>query len=57
MLDTNFSITQAAEILHVHKNTVKYRLKVIDNRLGYNHDKMPDSIKMYYAIALYRLLK
>ena len=57
MLDTNFSITQTADMLHVHKNTVKYRLKIIDNYLGYNHDKMPDIIKMYYAAALHRLLK
>ena len=56
-LDAGYSVTAAAEILHVHKNTIKYRLGVIDNALGYRHDKMPDSIKMYYAIALYRLLK
>lgn len=56
-LDAEYSITATAEILHIHKNTVKYRLSVIDNTLGYRHDKMPDSIKMYYAAALYRLLK
>lgn len=56
-LDADYSITAAAELLHVHKNTIKYRLGVIDNLLGYKHDKMPDSINMYYAIALYRLLK
>ncbi|NLD19871.1 MAG: PucR family transcriptional regulator [Clostridiales bacterium] len=56
MFDADCSITTASELLHVHKNTVKYRLKVIDNHLGYSHDKMPDNMKMYYAIALYRLL-
>lgn len=56
MLDTGCSITQTAALLHVHKNTVKYRLSVIDNRLGYNHNKMPDNIRLYYAIALHRLL-
>lgn len=57
MLDAGYSITQTALILHVHINTVKYRLKVIDDFLGYSHDKMPDGMKLYYAIALYRLLE
>ena len=56
LLDAEGSVTQAASLLHVHKNTVKYRLNIIDNCLGYKHDKMPDIIKIYYAIGLYRLL-
>ncbi len=56
MLDAQSSITQTAKLLHVHINTVKYRLKVIDDFLGYSHSKMPGSMKLYYAIALHRLL-
>lgn len=56
MLDAQSSITQTSRLLHVHINTVKYRLKVIDDYLGYTHSKMPDTMKLYYAIALHRLL-
>lgn len=56
MLDTQSSITQTAKALHVHINTVKYRLKIIDDFLGYSHSKMPDCMKLYYALALHRLL-
>lgn len=57
MLDSDFSATKTAKQLHVHINTVKYRLKIIDNLLGFSHDKMPDNIKMYYAAALGRMMK
>lgn len=56
MLDSNFSISKAADLLHVHPNTIKYRLKCIDNKLGFHHDQMPDSMRLYYALALRRLL-
>lgn len=55
-LDAGFSTNKTAKLLHIHNNTVKYRLKAIDNRLGYRHDKLPDSIKLYYSVAIYRLL-
>lgn len=57
MLDAQCSITKTAALLHVHINTVKYRLKVIDDFLGYSHSKMPDNMKLYYALALERLLE
>ena len=57
MLDAQYSITKTAAFLHVHINTVKYRLKVIDDFLGYSHSKMPDNMKLYYALALERLLQ
>lgn len=57
LLDADSSITKTAALLHIHQNTVKYRLNIIDNYLGYRHDKMPDVIKVYYALGLGRLLK
>jgi len=56
LLDSGSSITRTAELLHVHKNTVKYRLGIIDNCLGHKHDKMPDIIKIYYALGFHRIL-
>ncbi len=57
MLDADSNVAKAAALLHVHPNTVKYRLKTIDNSLGLRHDKMPDSMKLFYAEAIRRLLK
>lgn len=56
MLDADFSIRQTSDLLHVHQNTVKYRLKILENRLGYHPDTMPDNIHLFYALALRRLL-
>lgn len=55
-IDANYSTSKAAQLLHVHNNTIKYRLKVLDDSLGYRHDKFPDSIKLYYSVAIHRLL-
>ena len=57
LLDADMSVTRAAELLYVHKNTVKYRLNVIADRLGFRPNKMPDSIALYNAIAVQRLLR
>ena len=57
LLDADMSVTRAAELLYVHKNTVKYRLNVIADRLGFRPNKMPDSIALYSAIAVQRLLR
>lgn len=57
MLDADFSIPQAAELLHVHPNTVKYRLRTTDNQLGFHHDRMPDNMRLYLALAIRRLLE
>ena len=57
LLDADNSVTRTAEMLHVHKNTVKYRLKVIANLLGYPPGKLPDNIALYKALAIQRLLK
>lgn len=56
ILDGGFSVTKTAELLYVHKNTVKYRLQRIADILGYRPDKMPEGIKVYQAAAVYRLL-
>lgn len=57
LLDTECSITVSSELLHVHPNTIKYRINVITNLLGFRPGKMPDSIKLYQALAIHRLLQ
>ncbi len=56
LLDSGSSVTRAAELLFVHKNTVKYRLQRIAELLGYRPDKMPEGMKLYQAAAVSRLL-
>ncbi|MGI5971481.1 MAG: PucR family transcriptional regulator ligand-binding domain-containing protein [Oscillospiraceae bacterium] len=56
LLDTGYGLTETAERLFLHKNTVKYRLKCVTDCLGFRVGHMPSSIKLYRAIALERLL-
>lgn len=57
LLDTNFSITETANRLFVHKNTVKYRLGKAGNILGFRIGEMPNSENVMVSMALMRLLK
>ena len=57
LLDTDSRLTRTAEIMFLHKNTIKYRLRVISDELGFRPNKMPDSIPLYQALAVSRLLK
>ena len=56
LLDAECSVSRSSEILHVHPNTIKYRIKVIENILGYRPGKMPDTIQLYNALAVHRLI-
>lgn len=55
-LDEGQSVTRTAERLFLHKNTVKYRLKMIADTLGFKVDKMPESMSLYRALVIYRLM-
>jgi len=56
LLDTQSSVAQTGELLFLHKNTVKYRINKIKQRIGYDISKMPALYNLYLAAALYRLL-
>jgi len=56
LLDAGLSMSKTAEKLYLHKNTIKYRLKCMSNRFGYHVGSMPDSIGLYEAVAIERLL-
>ena len=55
-LDAGSSLSKTAEQLYVHKNTVKYRIQQVEQRLGYRVDQQPEAIELYTACALVRLL-
>ena len=56
LLDCDSSVTRTAEMLFLHKNTIKYRLQRIADLLGYRLGKMPETIELYRSAAVYRLL-
>ena len=56
LLDGGMSVTRTAELLHFHKNTVKYRLRRISDLLGYRADKTPELLALYKACAVRRLM-
>lgn len=57
LLDADSGITRTAELLFIHQNTVKYRLGRITELLGYKPNSMPESISLYRAVAVRRLVK
>ncbi len=57
LLDANNSVDETAKFMFVHKNTIKYRLKKIREKLGYDINKMPEVYKLYLAVATKRLLE
>jgi DNA-binding PucR family transcriptional regulator len=56
LLDAGSSVTQTAEQMFLHKNTIKYRLQRISDKLGFGVDKMPETIGLYLASALFRII-
>lgn len=56
LLDAQCNMQQTGERLFLHKNTVKYRINKIKQRIGYDISKMPGAYKLYLAVALYRLI-
>ncbi len=56
LLDTDRSVSLTAEKLFVHKNTVKYRLKILSDHFGFSVGRMPSSYPLYEAAAVRRLM-
>lgn len=57
LLDAQSHYAKAGELLFVHMNTIKYRIKRINEIVHYSVTKLPESLIYYRAIAIWRLLK
>ena len=57
LLDTGSNLSATAEKLFLHKNTIKYRLKIMSDRFGFRVGSMPASQGLYEAVAIERLLR
>lgn len=56
LLDYDCNVQLTADKLFVHKNTIKYRIKIIGDNLGFAPGKMPDSTKLYISCGIARLM-
>ncbi len=56
LLDADQNIQRTAELMFVHKNTVKYRLKLMSECFGFPVGTMPASYHVYKAVALRRII-
>ena len=57
LLDTDMSIQKTTDALAVHRNTVKYRIKRMSEKLGYPLGQMPSSLSLYIAAGVERLTR
>lgn len=57
LLDGEMSVTQTSERMFLHKNTIKYRLARIADQLGFVPGSFPETIPLFTACALNRLLR
>ncbi len=57
ILDEDSSITNTAEVLFVHKNTVKYRLQKAGDVLGFHIGDVLQSRNLTYALSLQRMIE
>ncbi|MBK5252711.1 MAG: helix-turn-helix domain-containing protein [Peptostreptococcaceae bacterium] len=55
MLDAGSNIAETAEVMFVHKNTIKYRINCLRKMLACDIDAMPEAYDLYIAVALGRL--
>lgn len=55
LLDADSNTTQTAKHLCCHLNTIKYRLRIVKDLLGYSPSDMPDAFPLYMAVAIHRL--
>ncbi|MGY3778016.1 PucR family transcriptional regulator [Isobaculum melis] len=56
LLDTDLILNKAANLLDVHIGTVKYRLKTLNNLLGYDIRHTSNLFPIYLAVGLYRMI-
>lgn len=57
LLDSDMSVTQTAEKMFLHKNTIKYRIQRIADELGFVPGNFPETIPVISACALKRLMR
>lgn len=57
LLDADMQVQKAADLLFVHKNTIKYRIQILEEKLHTPLHKLSEVWDLYKAIAIYRLIQ
>jgi len=57
LLDADSDLERCARKMFLHRNTVKYRLQRIEEKIGCRVGYLPDAIALYTAVALQRILE
>ena len=52
--ESGFSVVRAAELLHVHRTTVDYRLEKLESILGVKPRDFREMSRYYWAVVLWR---
>jgi DNA-binding PucR family transcriptional regulator len=55
LLDAESNQEKCAELLFFHRNTIKYRINRINERMGFKIGHMPETMELYTAVALRRI--
>ncbi|GAW91958.1 CdaR family transcriptional regulator [Calderihabitans maritimus] len=57
LMKSNLNVNQAAKRLFIHRNTLLYRLRVLEEKNGLNLQRCSDAFLFNFAYRLYRYLK
>ena len=57
LLDAGSNMQETARMLYVHLNTVKYRLKQVQELTGFSPTKLPGAYTLYIAAAINRITR
>jgi sugar diacid utilization regulator len=57
LLDADSSLDQCGQLMFLHRNSIKYRINHINERLGFKIGHMPETMEIYNAVAIRRILK
>ncbi|WP_086350702.1 PucR family transcriptional regulator [Candidatus Enterococcus clewellii] len=56
LLDADGDFQHCSDLLYIHKNTVKYRIKKISEQLGCDVTRLSEAYECYKACVLFRLI-
>lgn len=56
LFDTNFDVNDAAQKMYIHFNTLRYRIKKIEEMTGMKLEQLQDKLNLFVAVKLYDLL-
>lgn len=56
LCDTNFDVSEAAQKMFIHFNTMRYRIKKIEELTGTKLEQIEDKLNLFVAVKLYDLL-